>query len=458
MATEKMSSAERTEEASPVSFDQEARLLREAQPGNQWRLLTRLHVIWAQRLTGWLHQPALQRSLATIMRRHEVLRAEYGVADGIAYQTIVPEIVPEITRVELDVDGLPADAGAATRILAREAVRPIPLDRAPLLRIVLVRLGRDHHALMFAFEHFIADVWSLGILSRELATLYNAALVAGEAELPDLPLQFADFARWQRRHLVGPRLERLLSFWARVLSDRPLIPELSLPGADPAASGLDRRAGRERLPLPPSLGRRLRDFARRRRVTLYMCVLTALGAVLHLRTGKSPIGVMSPFSTRTRSAFELLIGNFANVLPVYLEVSQQSTLTELLAGARSSLLAVSEHQELPYALLFARFQAADGGRPPLRPYFMLDLHRHVPSLQLDQISAHDVMVDPGVIHVTAVSIAVIEDGDRLTLVATYEAARYPAAVISRLLADLRAVLQTVAADSERPIGSLGLDG
>jgi amino acid adenylation domain-containing protein len=300
----------------------------------------------AMRLGGRLDLDALGRAFGRIVGRHESLRTSFDVRDGQPTQAVVPAGALSVTVQDLG--GLPADEreAEAARLIAEEARRPFDLQRPPLLRASLLRLGAEEHVLLLTTHHIASDGWSSGVLLGELATLYDAYREGSEASLPELKLQYADYAVWQRGRLQGELLETQLAYWRKQLAGAPQLLELPTDRPRPAASNY--RGAALRFALSAELSERLRELARREGVTLYMLLLAAWQTLLARYTSQEDVVVGSPVAGRTRAETEPLIGFFVNTLVLRTDLSGDPTFRELLARVREVCLGAYAHQEVPF--------------------------------------------------------------------------------------------------------------
>jgi amino acid adenylation domain-containing protein len=318
----------------------------------------------AFRLSGGLDVTALRQALNEIVRRHEVLRTSFGAQEGQPYQVIAPQLTVELPVVDLQ--GLPAAQreAEAQRLAREEMVRPFDLERGPLFRASLLRLGAGEHLLVVAMHHIVSDGWSDGILFRELEALYEAYHNGQSSPLAELPIQYADFAVWQREWLQGEVLERQLSYWTEQLRGAP--PSLELPTDRPRPSLQSYRGAGQSLLLPRTLADSLRAVSRQERVTLFMTLLAAFQTLLHRYTGQDDVVVGSAIANRNRVEIEGLIGFFVNTLVLRTDLSGNPTFRELLARVRDVCLGAYDHQDLPFEKLVAELQPErDPSRQPL---------------------------------------------------------------------------------------------
>ncbi len=316
----------------------------------------------AWRLRGPLDPAALEEALARIVARHEPLRTTFATDEEVPVQVVSPPAPPGtgfpfLPRINLE--ALPAEQRECEtlRLVEDEAARPFDLERGPLFRAVLVRIGRGDHALLSTFHHIVSDGVSLGVFQRELAAFYRA----GRAErhgraallLPDLPIQYADFAVWQRDWLEGEALGPQLAWWTAHLEGAPRVLELPF-RARPAVSRQHsawRAAG-----IPRGVANALREVGQGEGATRFMTLLAAFEVLLHFCTGREDLVVGTPVSGRTQVETEGLIGLFVNTLALRTDLSGVASFRELLARVRESSLGAFGHQDLPFERLVEELQ------------------------------------------------------------------------------------------------------
>ena len=301
----------------------------------------------AVRLDGDLDTAALWRSVNEIIRRHESLRTTFLPQDGAAAQVIAPSLTLPIPTVDLSAL---AEPGRETPPLTDEAARqPFDLSRGPLLRVMLLKLGERDHVLLLTMHHIISDGWSINIFVHEMAALYGAFSSGRPSPLPELPIQYADFACWQREAMKGERLQSRIEFWKRKLGgDLPLL-QLSTDRPRPAVQTY-RGAGLSRS-LPGEIGEDLKALALQEGATLFMVLLAAFQVLLYRYTGQEDLCVGTPVANRDRAELEGLIGFFVNTLALRTDLGGEPTFRELLRRVREETLAAYEHQDLPFEMV-----------------------------------------------------------------------------------------------------------
>ncbi|WP_339413594.1 amino acid adenylation domain-containing protein [Pseudomonas sp. EA_35y_Pfl2_R5] len=304
------------------------------------------HIPSAARLRGRLDSDALHAAFQALVRRHEALRTRFAERDGEPTQLIHEAIDLPLPMVDLGHLAPTEREQAARRLLIEEATRPFNLSQAPLLRLTLVRLAADEHLLLVVLHHIVADGWSMGVLVSELAQLYRAALEGREAALPALPIQYADYAAWQRQRLDGAGLERQLAYWRQALGE-PQAP-LELPADRPRPTAMSGRGGRHRFSVERTTASALTDLCRQQGATLFMGLLGAFQVWLHAHSGRLDPIVGTDVANRGRAETEGVVGFFLNQLALRADLAGNPSFAELLARLRVQVLDAYSHQELPF--------------------------------------------------------------------------------------------------------------
>ncbi|RAT12324.1 non-ribosomal peptide synthetase, partial [Lonsdalea quercina] len=305
------------------------------------------HLPAALRLVGQLDKSALTAALDSLVARHESLRTHFTLVDGQPCQRIAPDSIG-FSLSCLDLRKLDA-AGCPQRVAelaAQEAREPFDLTQGPLIRGRLLQLGDDEHVLLLTQHHIVSDGWSLGILVRELAALYRAAIRGENAHLPPLPIQYADYAVWQRNWLRGETLADLHAFWHNQLQGAPAL--LRLPTDRPRPS-VQRYVGSVvPIQIDGTELTALRTLSQQQGTTLFMTLLAGWAAVLSRLSGQDDIVVGTPVANRTRRELEGVVGFFVNTLALRVEPGQCTTVADQLAQVRERALAAYAHQDLPF--------------------------------------------------------------------------------------------------------------
>jgi amino acid adenylation domain-containing protein len=402
----------------------------------------------ALRLHGPLSVPAFERSLSEVVRRHEVLRTVFQMADGRPVQSVLEQGFGPLPVVDLGTLPL-AEREAELRRLARsEALKPFDLARGPLLRATVVRLGTGEHAALVTMHHIVSDGWSLNVFVRELSALY------AEAPLPELEIQYADFACWQRSWLSGEVLEGELEHWRDRLTGAP--PLLELPTDRPRPPVQSDRGASRRLVLGREVADGLRRLVRAEGASLFMGLLAALDAVLLRHTGQTDLVVGTPIANRTRSELEGLIGFFVNTLALRVQAGGDPCFAELLSRVREVCLGAYAHQDLPFERL------VEAVRPErslsYSPVFqvMLALQNapksslELPGLEIELMEAEAVTAK------FDLSLNLSEAGGELRGTLSYGRDLFDESTVARLGTQLEVLLSRVVAEPEARISQLPL--
>jgi hypothetical protein len=317
----------------------------------------------ALRLTGPLNVSALERSLTEILHRHEALRTTFMHADGRLEQVVAPSVGFSLPVVDLSQVPATGRDAAALRLATEETEQLFDLAKGPLIRAKLVRLAAEEHVFLVTMHHIVSDGWSVGVFNRELAALYQAFSAGKPSPLPQLPIQYVDFAHWQRKWLQGEALETLLAYWKRQLAD---LPVLQLPTDRPRPTKPSFRGAWQARVLPRKLSEGLKELSRREGVTLFMPLLAALQILLQRYTGQDDIVVGTPIANRTRKELEGLIGFFVNTLVMRSNVAGNPSFREFLGRVREMALEAYAHQDVPFEKLVEELKPnRDLSRNPL---------------------------------------------------------------------------------------------
>ncbi|MDO8043119.1 condensation domain-containing protein, partial [Janthinobacterium sp. SUN137] len=295
---------------------------------------------------GRLDRAALERTLNEIVRRHEVLRTIFDMADGAPVQVIAPEL--RLAMPVTDISGLPPDERQARAkwLAQEEAQAPFDLQTGPLLRARLIVLGEDAYVFLLTFHHIVFDAWSMGVLVGEVAALYSAFVEGTVPLLPELALQYADFAHWQRQRLAGEVLQQQLDYWKTQLQGAPAL--LSLPTDRPRPAVQTHEGGMVPVVIPAHVAKGLHRISQQAQATLFMALAAAFNVLLSRYAGQDDICIGTPIANRQRAELEPLVGFFANTLALRTRVDAAQCFDELLAQVKAATLGAYTHQDLPF--------------------------------------------------------------------------------------------------------------
>ncbi|HEX8191019.1 MAG TPA: amino acid adenylation domain-containing protein [Pyrinomonadaceae bacterium] len=434
----------------PLSFAQQRLwFFDRLEPGNPF-----YNVPVALRVSGRLDRRALAESLAEVVRRHESLRTTFPAAGGRPAQAIRPSLEVEVPLVDLG--GWPEEGreAEALRRAAEEARRPFDLARGPLLRAGLIRLSEEEHLLLLTMHHIVSDGWSMGVLIRETAALYEAFAGGAPSPLEEPAIQYADFAAWQRGWLRGDALARQLDYWKKRLAGAPPTLELPAKGARPPARSYE--GATETLLLPKGLSDRVNELGRREGVTPFMLLLGAFQALLCRYTGQTDVVVGTSIANRTRAEVEGLIGFFVNALVMRTDVSGDPTFRELLGRVRETALGAYAHQDLPFEMLVEELQPGrDLNHTPLFQVMFVLQNAPRRTLELSdlRLSLQDTSSGTSKFDLT---LFVQPGDDGLLASVEYSTDLFDARMMRRMLGHLRVLLEGVTANPELRVAELPL--
>ncbi|WP_203737931.1 non-ribosomal peptide synthetase, partial [Actinoplanes italicus] len=391
---------------------------------------------------------ALTAALSTIVERHEVLRTRLVAdADGIPHQVVDPARPVELPLV--DVSGEADPVGAARALATEDAQVPFDLAAGPLLRAKLFRVAGEHHVLALCLHHVVSDEWSTKILDRELSTLYAAYRDGRRSPLPALPVQYADYAAWQRGWLTGDVLDAQLGYWREQLADPPV---LNLPADRPRPPVRPTEGAALDFTVPAPLAEALRQLSRRHGVTMFMTLFAAYAVLLHRETGQDDLVVGTPIANRNQAETEPLIGFFVNTLVLRARLGDNPTFAELLDRVRTTALEAYAHQDLPFEQLVDELvHERDRSRTPL----IQTLFNYFTPEEYDTHAA-DGTVREGLVAKFDMRLLLTETGDTLAAAFEYPVALFDHDTVRRFAGHLMSLLDAVAADPDRPVAGLPL--
>jgi amino acid adenylation domain-containing protein len=406
----------------------------------------------ALRLRGALDLAALERSLTELVRRHESLRTTFALYGEQPTQVIAPP--RPFALPILDLQEVPAEnreTEARTRAVD-ETLLPFDLGRGPLLRARLLRLANDDHVLVLTMHHIVSDGWSLSVLGRELSVHYAAAVRGQQSALPPLPVQYVDYAVWQREWLQGPALVEQVRYWRRQLAGAP--PVLALPTDRPRPTVRTQAGEHEVLILPADLSAALQALSGRTGVSLFMTLLAAFQVVVRQLTEQDDIVVGTSIAGRTRAELEELIGFFVNTLVLRTDLSGNPRFVDLLERIRTVCLEAYAHQDLPFEQLVEQLQPVRDPRYTPLVQVLFELHNtpatvlELPGLEVSQLEVGERTA------AFDLTVALHETAHGLTCDIEYSIDLFDASTIQNLLHHYRRVLEAIVADPSRSLAEL----
>ncbi|MEN3304155.1 MAG: hypothetical protein V7603_357, partial [Micromonosporaceae bacterium] len=400
----------------------------------------------ALRLCGPLDLAALRAALGELPARHEALRTTFDDVDGAAVQVVHDAVDLPVSVVELD----PATAapGELDRLLLAEYSRPFDLRRGPLLRVLLVRLGAREHVLLLTAHHIVTDGWSMGILTTELAERYGAAVRGGPAAPAPPPLQYADFAVWQRDRLAGRELADQIDYWQRQLSG---ISPLRLPTDRPRPAVRGSAGAVHEFTVPATVASRLAELARREGATLFAALVAACQVLLARYAGQDDIAVGTVVSGRNRSELERVVGFFVNTVVLRSTVDESVSFTDLLGQVRDTVLDAFAHDEAPFERLVEAVHAErDASHNPLFDVMVL-LHSQQRGLpEFAGLEVRDVPVSRQAATFD-LSIEFVPHDGALYGMLEYSTELFDASTMERLAGHLLVLLAGITGAPEQPL-------
>jgi aspartate racemase len=407
----------------------------------------------AVRMRGTLDVAALQKALDAIVARHESLRTTFATVDGRPVQVIGDSRPVPLAVLDLRAQSDEARAAEMQRLLSEEAQRPFNLSRDLMLRTTLLRLAEEDQVLLLTMHHIAPDGWSMGVLYRELERDYTAFTTGGEA-LPAPPIQYADYALWQRQYLQGEREETQLAYWKRQLAGMPSV--LDLPTDYPRPAMQTYRGTQQSFAFPQSLSASLKTLSQRQGVTLFMTLLAALQTLLHRYAGQDDIVVGSPIAGRGRSETEELIGLFVNNLVLRTDLSGNPTFEELLQRVREVTLGAYSHSDLPFERLVEVLQPERSlSHAPL--FQVMFAFQNVPRspLRFPGLELSPLDVNSGVSKFD-LTLSMWEEAGELQGTLEYSTDLFAAATIRRMLGHFQTLLEGIAAHPTQRLWALPL--
>ena len=409
------------------------------------------NISWTVRLSGDLNAEALQAALNQLVMRHESLRTIFPEEQGAPRQQILPAL-----QVCIDPENLAGVSDEQMRVrLAQLAASPFDLANGPLLRVSQLRLSASEHILLVVIHHIVADGASMRVLFRELAALYDAILLGQAAELPELPVQYADFAIWQRRWLDSEELQRQTSYWLERLAGLP--PLLELPTDRPRGATMRYRGASVLRVLPPALANDLRALGREHGCTLFMVMLSAFFVLLQRYSGRADLAVGTPMGGRPRTGLENLIGFFINTVVMRADLEGDPGFADLLHQVRDIALGAHANQELPFEKLVEELQ-------PERELSYSPIFQVMFDLQEEprwRLPLKNLEVVPEVVFSSRTSsfdltLSVRQAENGLDAMFEYDTDLFDEASIERLASHYQTLLESIVAEAGQAISALSL--
>ncbi len=408
----------------------------------------------AVRLLGQLNVEALQQSFNEIIARHEALRTNFPTIEGQPVAVILPPLPVELPI--FDISELPAnqqELQVKQQALA-EAQQPFDLNEGFLLRVKLLRLGAQEHVILLTMHHIASDAWSTDILVREFATLYQAFCDGQPAPLAELPIQYVDFAAWQRQWLQGQRLETQISYWRKQLEGVPKL--LELPTDFPRPPVQTFRGATYAFELPQQLSVALNQLSQQQGTTLFMTLLAAFQTLLYRYTGSEDIAIGSPIGNRNQTELDGLIGLFVNTLVLRTNLAGNPTFEQLLTNVRSVALSAYAHQDLPFEVLVEELQPQRNlSYTPLFQIMFVLQNAPMSALELPGLTLTYLPIDSGTAKFD-LTLDMTETAEGLYGAFEYNTDLFEASTIERMAEHLQTLLAAIVANPQQRLSQLPL--
>ncbi|HLP88085.1 MAG TPA: amino acid adenylation domain-containing protein [Nostocaceae cyanobacterium] len=434
----------------PLSFAQQRLwFLDQFQSGNTVYNLTK-----AIKFTGELNITALEQSFNKIIRRHEVLRTAFHSVDGQPVQVILPEVKIKLSVIDLQYLPPAQQKLEQQHWLKIQARHNFDLTTAPLFNICLLQLGKKEYLLLFTIHHIIADGWSSGVIIRELVALYESFCLDKPCILANLPIQYADFAVWQKTHLQTQAFTTQLEYWRQQLSGD--LPILELPIAKPRPQQPSYSGKKENFQLSLALTNELKILSQKQGVTLFMTLLAGFQTLLYRYTGQEDILIGSPIANRNRKEIEGLIGCFVNTVVLRTQIAGNPSFQDLLQQVREVTLGAYTHQDLPFELLVEELQPQRSiNHTPLFQVMFALQNAPGETLQLPGLSGEYLQVD-GDTSRFDFSLAFTETPQGLIGELEYNTDLFDADDINQMVKHLEVLLTDITVNCEKTISELSL--
>ena len=435
--------------AFPVSFAQQRLWFLDKLEGGSFTY----NIPIAVRLKGSLNRVALTNALNEVIRRHEALRTSFSTVEGKPVQVISDYQWLTLPVVNLSQLGEEEREAEVQRRAVEEAQQPFDLARGPLVRAHLLYLSEEEHVALLTMHHIISDGWSRGVLIRELMALYEAYSSGAESPLEELPIQYADYAVWQKEWLQGSILQEQLDYWKEQLKDAPPLLELPLDRPRPPMQSAN--GAKFCFTLTASLSERLKELSRAEGTTLFMVLLAGFQVLLSRYSGQTDIVVGTPIAGRHQGEVEGLIGLFVNTLVLRAKVRGEASFREMLKQVREKSLGAYEHQDMPFEKLLDELKVERNlSHSPLFQVMFILQNMPVGTLESGNLTLEVLEIDSKVAKFD-LTLSMVEDGGQnLSSVFIYNTDLFDAATISRLATHFQTLLNSIVTSPEQSISEL----
>jgi amino acid adenylation domain-containing protein len=433
----------------PASIDQERLwFIDQLQPGN-----TAYNIFNASRIRGSLNVPIMERVINELIQRHEVLRTTLKSVAGLPVQVISPALKIALEPVSLEHLPEAERYGEAVRLTTEEFARAFDLENGPLVRVGLLRLAPDDFVLQVNMQHAITDRWSFAVFEKELAVLYQAFATGHPSPLPELPIQFADYAVWQRERMNGDEYKKDLEYWRKQLQGAPFV--LDFPTDFPRPPIQNFRGARVYVSYPKSLLDGLKELSRREGVTMFMTLMAAFKTLIYRYTNQHDVLISTPIGTRLRPETENLVGYLLNLLIIRTDLSGDPTFRELLKREQDSCIGAFAHQEVPFGKLVQELKPVqDPSRNPIAQVAFLYLDfPEATAMQFLGLTATHIDIDNGASRFD-ITLAMTETPDGFTVSIEYIRDIFEHERMERMAQHLQVLLAGIIANPDAHLSDL----
>lgn len=435
----------------PASFGQKRFwFLDQFEPGSPW-----YNIPSAFRLKGNFNVEVFRKAVQTIVDRHEILRTVFEAQDGEPVQVVFPKWKLEIPLIDLTKLDDAKKEKEITRLATEEARKPFDLAKGPLTRISILKAAANDHVVLLTMHHIISDGWSMGILISEITTLYGAFLEGKPSSLPELPIQYGDFAEWQTEYLRGETLQKQLEFWKKQIGSNP--PVLELPYDRPRPLVQTNAGATTSLILPKRLAGRLQQLSHQQGGTIFMTLLAAFKVLLGRYAGQFDVSVGAPIANRTRKEIESLIGLFINTLVLRTRFDDNPTFRQLLKRERDITLNAYANQDIPFEFLVDQLQPErDMSYPPL--FQVMFILQNAP-VNIQKINSDLTMQMIPVEMGTAtfdLTLALAEGNQGISVSAEFNTDLFNKSTVDRMLQHFQNILENIVSDPDLPVAEIPL--
>jgi amino acid adenylation domain-containing protein len=410
----------------------------------------------AMQVKGDINIPVFERAVNEVIRRHEALRTIFAMENDEPVQVILPELRFKINIIDLSHLPQAERDKETSRIIDQESFKPFSLEKGPLLRVLLVNHDSRNNILIYSMHHIISDTWSLDLFRNELIAIYDAFLAGKPSPLPEPPIQYADFAVWQREWLQGEIYEKQLSYWKNILSG--VIPILELPMAHQRPPNFSYSGKKQLIEMPENPTLQITQLTQKAGCTIFMTMVAAFSALLYRYSGQDDILIGTPIANRVKPELEEVIGMFANAVVIRVDLTGNPTFNQLLRRVRDTTSGAYDNQDLPFEKLVEELQPDRYlNQNPIFQVMALT-RNETKQTAADQDKNKNIEIDPihsfAAMSIFDLRLPVFYSEKHIRIVLEYSTELFESDSISRLLSHFKNLLETVATDPEQHIDSI----